>query len=298
MKKIATLVVLLVIAGCLFPAPRSMRAMVSSLDEYTVTIKNECDATQLRTVMPETASLFVEFGCDSCLVADFRKGGAQMTVELVSFLKSRGAMGAYLSTDIPGSEPASIGLMGRQSDTAVEFLKGRFIVQIRSDDTNSMRSAVELARLLEKQLPGDTIKPDVYEMLPRTQLVDGSQFYFAGAKGFSLGFKPELADVLNIGGAVEGAAAEYDVDGVKAVFMMVRYVGRGRTLSALNSYLNSRQDRPIIRPGESLQFFTVIEPDRTESYIAENGDWLYLLMNGPENGKAEPFFSYVLRGGR
>ena len=298
MKKIAVLMVLTVIAGCLFPAPRSMRAVVNSVNAYTVTIRNECDAIHLREVMPETASLFVEFGCDSCMVADFRKGDAKMTVELVSFLKSRGAMGAYLSTDIPGSEPVSIGFMGRQSSSAVEFLKGKYIVQIRPEDSSEMRSAVELALLFEKQLPGNMIKPDVYEMLPRTQIVEGSQFYFAGSKGFSLGFAPELADVLRISRAVEGAAAEYEIDGSKTVFMMVKYVGRGRTLSALNSYLNSRHDRPIIRPGESLDYYTVIETDRTESYIAENGDWLYLLMKGPGNGKAQPFFTYILRGGR
>ncbi len=298
MKKIVALLVLTMIAGCLFPAPRSMRAVFNSINGYTVTIRNECNSIHLREVMPETASLFMEFGCDSCVVADFQKGDAKMTVEMVSFLKSRGAMGAYLSTDIPGSAPVSIGFMGRQSNSAVEFLKGKYIVQIRPEESTSMRSAVELAQLLEKQLPGDTIKPDVYEILPRTQLVEGSQLYFAGTSGFSLGFAPELADVLRISGAVEGAAAEYEIDGSEAVYMKVKYVGRGQTLSALNSYLNSRHDRPIIRPGESLDYYTVIETDHTESYIAENGDWLYLLIKGPENGKAQPFFTYILRGGR
>ncbi|MFC1608088.1 DUF6599 family protein [Candidatus Latescibacterota bacterium] len=298
MKKIMLLLTLTVLSGCLFPVTRNMHRAVTSFEEYTARIITECDATGLGNVMPDTAPLFIEFGCDSCLVAEVVAGSETITVESVAFRKSKGAMGAFLSTDIANSRPVDIGFMGRSNNSAIEFLKGKHLVLVTPKRKSGMDAAYELAVKLEKKLPGDPIKPDVYEVLPRTQLIDGSQLYFAGLKTFSLGFAPDLGETLRVGGAVEGAAAEYEVDGVPAIFIMIRYVGRGRTLAAVNSYLNSRKDRPIIRPGEMLDYYTVIEPDRSESFIAENGDWLYLLINGPSGGGAQTFFTYVLRGGR
>ena len=298
MKKIMLLLTLTVVSGCLFPVARNMHSVITSYEEYTPRIITQCDATGLGKVMPETASLFIEFGCDSCYVAEVGTGNETITVESVSFRKSRGAMGAYLSTDIADSAPLNIGFMGRSSDSAIEFLKGKHLVLVKPKQKSGMKAAYVLAAKLERKLPGDTIKPDVYELLPRTQLIEGSQLYFAGLKTFSLGFAPELGETLRIGGAVDGVAAEYDVNGDAAIFIMIRYVGRGRTLSAVNSYLNSRKGRPIIRPGNNLDYFTVIESDRTESFIAENGDWLFLLLNGPAGGGAQEFFTYVLRGGR
>ena len=298
MKKNIVFLLMLVMSGCLFPSARSMRVIVNNFDDYSVKITKIGGADGLGKIMPETSSLYVEYDADSCLVAEFSKTGVSMSVEMVSFIRSKGAMGAFLSTDLPGSTPVDIGFIGRKSDTAVEFLKGRHIVLIKPKNRRNISVALELAQHLDKKIPGDTIKPDIYEILPKTQQVDGSQLYFSGQKGFSLGFSPDLGETLRVGGAVEGAAAEYTVDDARIIFIMVKYMGRRRTITALNSYLNSRKDRPIIRPGEKLDYYTVIEPDRSESYIAENGDWLYLLMNGPDSGRAQPFFAYVLRGGR
>lgn len=298
MKKITFLLFVLFTAGCLLPAARSMRGLVTAVDDYSVTIVKECDATRIGEVMPDVASIFIEFGCDSCLVAEFKGDGGSYTVEMVSFLKSKGSMGAYLSSDIPGSEPVDIGFRGRKSASAIEFLKGRHLVLIRPASGSNMAEALKIAARLEKLIPGDTIKPDVFEPLPKSQKVEASEFYFAGSKTFSLGFSSDLAEALSLGGAVDGNAAEYMVDDDKVVFIMVRYAGRNRTLAAVNNYLNSRTDRPIIQPREALQYFTIIESDRSETYIAENGDWLLLLLNGPRGSRSQEFFEYILRGGR
>jgi hypothetical protein len=297
MRRIFIVPLLVMLAGCLMPSVRGMRAIVTTAPDYTVTIIRESDVTGLASIMPSTAPLYVEFGCDSCLVAEVKKGGATMRAELLSFGKSKNAVGAYFATDLPGSQPIGLGLAGRSNDSAVEFVKGRHVAFIKAG-TGGAGEALEFAHHLERQISGDPIKPDVYESLPKTQLVDGTQLYFTGMRGFSLGFDSKLGEALNVGGSVEGAAAKYDVEGSEVTFLKVRYVGRGRTLAAVNSYLDSRGNRPIIRPGESLEYFTIINSDRTESYIAENGDWLYFLLDGPPNGKAQPFFTYVLRGGR
>lgn len=298
MKKIIVLLFVVFTSGCLFPAAMSMRGVVTSVDDYSVDIVSECDATRIGDVMPDVASIFIEFGCDSCLVAEFKGDNGSYTVELVSFLKSKGATGAYLSSDIPGAEPLDIGFMGRKSDTAIEFLKGRHLVLIRPKSGGSMEEALKLAYRLEKMIPGDTIKPDVFAPLPKSQKEANSEFYFAGPKTFALGFSPDLAEALSLGGAVDGNAAEYNIDGNKVVFIMVKYAGRRRTLTAMNAYIDTRKDRPIIQPRESLQYYTIIEPDRTETYIAENGDWLHLMLNSPRGGKPQEFFEYIIRGGR
>ena len=44
MKKITFLLVALLAAGCLFPAARSMRGLVTAVDDYSVTVVKECDA--------------------------------------------------------------------------------------------------------------------------------------------------------------------------------------------------------------------------------------------------------------
>ncbi|MBN1291283.1 MAG: hypothetical protein JXB48_05525 [Candidatus Latescibacteria bacterium] len=298
MKKVKNLLFLMLFAGCLLPASRSMRGLLSSIENYSVSIKKEGDVTSIGSIMPDIASLFVEFGCDSCLVAEITGTEGSYDLEMVTFLKSKGAMGAYLSSDLAGSNPLELGFMGRENDNAVEFLKGRHMVLIRPKSGSAIPGAKNLAYIIEKRIPGDAIKPDVYESLPKSAKVDGSELYFVGPKSFALGFSPDLAGALNLGGAIEGNAAEYMVDDEKVVFIMVKYTDRQRTLSAVNNFVSSRSDLPLIQPRETLQYFTMIEPDKSETYIAENGEWLYLMLNSPRGSRSQEFFEYILRGGR
>ncbi|MFC1528899.1 DUF6599 family protein [Candidatus Latescibacterota bacterium] len=299
MKKVIFLLIGFNILGCSIFISRSLHEIVQTVDDFTlVRITSKSDAESTGRFISGNTSLFIEFGADSCLVAKFNRNRETYTVEVVSFIKPKGALGAYSITDLPGSSPVELGFRARKNNEILQFLKGRYIVSVIPSKTGSMTGCREIASGLAKRIPAGAISPDIYEGLPRFKMVEQSGFYFMGSKAFQERFSYELAQVLTLDRAIEGIAARYQTDDGPVDFIKIRYPRAESALNAANSYLKSRSDRPVILPSEELDFYTVVARDRTEVYIAGYNDWLYAMFNGPPGGKGGELFEYILRGGR
>lgn len=297
-KTVISLTLLVIVAaGCLFPQSQSLRRLAASSDTFTITIEKEVGATNLRQITPDLSSLFIEFGCDSALVATCKGAGGTYTATMVSFLNPKGALGAYYISSLQNTAPLEIGYVARKTDSIVEFVKHKNLVSIKPEAGSDISGAISLAEYFANRIQGATLQPRLYDFLPTSNRIDGTELYFMGPNGFKTSFNEQLADNLHIGGAVDGGAADYLVNSDEVTLLKIRYAGRQRTLEAVDSYLVSHRDLPIIHPRESLQMFTVIERDGSEVYIAEQGDWLYMMLDAPAGGDAQQFFEYLIRGG-
>jgi len=299
MKKFILPFLALMTAACIFPTTKSLRSVMDTYDDFTLErIIKQSDAEGADRLLSGDVSLFVEFSMDSCLVAEFKHGAETYTVEIVAFPDQKSALGAYSIRDLPDSQPVKLGIQARRNDKAIQVVKGFYIVSVIPRPSGNMSGAVELAEGLVKRIPKGVFKSDIYGVLPQDRLVENSQLYFKGPKAFSERFPSKLAVALNIDKALEGFAGRYDIDGQVVDFLKIRFLGRESTLEATNSYLKTRSDRPILIPRETLPYYTVIESDRSEVYIAEYGEWLLMLTGNSPGEKAKPFFEYILRGGK
>ena len=299
MKIIGILLVLLFYSGCSFFVSRNFRQVIKTYDEFSlqqdIKVNEVASAAKL---LSGNASFFIEFGADSCLVAAFARGGERYTVELVTFAQQKGALGAFFTGDVSGFQPVDIGYHARKSTKVIQCIKGHFIVSVFPEMGGSMSGAEELLRGLVKRIRARGIKPDIYEILPHTNCIQGSEFYFMGSKVFQMRFSSRLATTLNIDTILEGVAAHYTVENGVVELLKIRYPDTESTLEALNSYLKSRADRPRLLPREGLNFYTIIEQDKSEVYIAEYADWLYFMSGSTPGGRGQEFYEYVLRGGK
>jgi len=187
--------------------------------------------------------------------------------------------------------------MRGKKDNSVQFVKGHYIGTVTPVKEGTIEEAVKLASGFAKRIEGGRIKPDIYEMLPKTNLVKNSEFYFQGPQAFENRFGSELSKALNIKSAMEGTAAKYTINRKQVDLIKINFPGRREVLEAVDSYLKSHADRPILYSQQNLEYHTIIEPDRSEAYIAESGDKFYFMFGGASDRKAQDFFEYILRGG-
>ena len=302
MKKMILILLVLIVSGCayiqnMYPSGKIIR----SFDDFTLSGEIETyDALNLKNLLPEDAPAFVEFGADSAWVAQYDKGNSKYSLELYSFRNGKGAFGTYYLTEPRESEPVSFTSKGRKSPKAVEFAKGVYYVRIRPLGGADINGAMELAGLIENRVTGSVLEPDLFSSLPRTNLVKNTELYFSGPRAFFYRFPPELANALFIEYAREGVAAIYSFKEYEVDLIKLRFSGRKETLEALNNFLNAKslEKRQILHSDLNPVYYTIIEADKTETYIAENGDILDIVIGGMNDSQARGFFEYVVRGGR
>jgi hypothetical protein len=282
--------------GCAAVGSNSIQGVLQKSGEYTAEVDGAGDALSIEKIIPQNGPYFVEFGVDSCLTAEVRSGNRSFRVRMLSFLTVKGALGAYTFTGPSGSEALQIGAAGRRDSEAVEFVKGNFLVDVRPGEGADLTGAEELARHLAKNISGPALMPELFAPLPKENLVKGSAFYFKGAKSFATRFTAQLAEDLGVAGAAEGVSGKYTLDRDTTVTLVkLRFSGRKQTMEALSFFIQSRQGMPMSKPNTNRDYYTIFNQDGTEMYIAEFGEWLVFIPDGPHGGKSQNFFEFALR---
>ena len=299
MKRVIILFFSIMIMGCAMLYTHNLADVVMLEGDYQLgRITGHSAVINSKTIHSGDRALFVEFGADSCLVAEFRKADERYTVELVSFQTYKGALGVFAATDLPGSYPFDLGDGARKNDTMLQFVKGPIIVSVMPVKPASITGAQALAVEIAENIEAPGFTPQLYALLPQSRLVEGSELYFMGKRIFSMNFSEKLAADLTIENIREGYAGTYRTDDGDVEFIKIKYYGAEFAKDAVNSFLKSHSDLPVLLPRESLQFYTVINEDRSETFIADYAEWVYFMPDTPEGRKSRAFFEYIFRGGK
>lgn len=300
MKLAVSVAVLLIAAGCASFYSQNIGDIVRTGDDLTLEkiVKRSSVISTPELIAGGESSYYVEFGADSCLVAEMGRRSGRYTVEIISFLTPKGALGAFNDAPLPGGYPSDVGDKALKSDTLFQFVKGAAIVTVEPIGDAGMAGAEALSLAIAGRMKSPSISTDIYSALPRAGIVEGSEYFFMGKRAFAKRYPPELAADLNIENIKEGSAAKYRTDDGDVDFIKVRYYKAEFAKDAVNVFLRNRSDMPVLLPRDSLQFYTVIRPDHTESYIADYAEWVYVMPVSPPGGKGKALFEYFLRGGR
>ena len=289
----------LVTTGCFFPATIGLKDIIMDHGAFIRTGEIEAyDAINLRKYDSETGPVFVEFNVDSCFVAEFVRNNEKYKTEVFSFLNTRGSIGAYYFQNDGSFTSFDLGYFARRNDKAVHVVNGHYLIKVIAEQNGTINGALELAAGFAERVDGGSYRPNIFSSLPNKNLIEGTEYYFSGHRAFGHQFSLALAKALNVRYAMNGVSGEYDVKGEMATVIKIRFPGRHETIEAIEVFLNTRRDRPILKSPHSLRYNTVIESDGSEVYIAEVGDTLLFLMGGEKEGASLEFFEYLLRGGR
>ena len=279
MRKYAASLAVVLIAGCATTGS-GVHGVFQRFAGPGFTVRAVAGPDSIGRLLPGDGAAFVEFGADSCLVADLRRDGRSYTVTVTTFSRAKGAMGAYEFT---------------RDDAGAGFVKGNSIVRVQPEKGADANSAAAVARSFSRRVPGRVLTAELYTPLPAENRIPGSEFYFMGPNVFSARFSPVLARELGVDGAIEGVAAKYRLaDGGEATLVKIRFAGRTRTMEALRAFVASREGVPMVRPAPNRDYYTLFDFD-AEVYIAEYGDWLVFIPDGPRGGATMRFFEFVLR---
>ena len=129
-------------------------------------------------------------------------------------------------------------------------------------------------------------------------MVENTEHYFTGPQAFAYRYSVELGKALNVAFATYGVAAKYTVDHAEVDLIKIRFPGRRESLDAVDTFLKTRENRPILYSMLAPNYNTVLEPDDTEIYIAESGNTLYIMLGASGDKKGQELFEYILRGGK
>ncbi len=298
MKRLVPILSLALIAGCGIFFSRSMIDIASTAGSYSlVRITGQTSVISSERIDSGDRAIFVEFGADSILVAEYSRGSEQYMAEIMSFGSHKGALGVFAATELPGAYPVEIGDRARRNDVAVQVTKGPWFMTVRPRSGAPMTAAQELAEELSDNIPPSGIVPDIYSILPVSNRIASSEAYFMGRRVFSNIFSEKLADNLGVTNIKEGASARYRTDDGEVTLIKIRYYSAERAKDAVNTFIKSHADLPVLLPRESLQYYTVVHTDKSESYIADYAEWVYCTPESPEGNRSRAFFEYLLRGG-
>jgi hypothetical protein len=298
MKKIYFSLVCFLFCGCAMLNTAGSLQIDKILGDFTLSgdIKT-FGAINIKDYNPQYAPVFIEFGVDSLFVMDYEKNGEKFTVEIYSFRTPKGAYGTYFLLEEPESKPLNIPQYSRISKTSVDFVKGTYLTSVKPADVSGLGNAQVLAAGLSERIQGGAFKTDLFYNMPQQNLVKDTEIYFAGPRGFECRFPEKLGKDLYVEFAVDGLSAIYSMETYEVDFIKIKFNGRKETLEAMDHFLETKRVEkcPIIHSNLNPVYYTVIEKDKTETYIAESGDILLVIIGGMQDGKARSLFEYIAR---
>jgi len=168
------------------------------------------------------AELFHEFGFTRLLVQEYQKGEDQITLEVYEMESPESALGIYLQQS--AEEKPVEGIEARNSGGRYQLsvVKGKVFFQVNSFSgaeallpTMTALAQRTLEGLAEKSLADEETGEDPgdpWRLLPKEGLVAGSQRLIRGQFGLQPIFTFGEGDILQLGGRVFAAVADYRVD--------------------------------------------------------------------------------------
>jgi hypothetical protein len=183
------------------------------------------------------AELFLEFGFARLLVQSYGDGASELTASVCEMQSATAALGIYLmkmGKETPFSEIAA---RNSSVDAQLTILKGRHFIQIDnfSDKPAPRATAVSLAKALLAPL-ADEEPVAILDRLPAENRVAGSERLIRGPYGLQPYFTFGEGDILQLGGEIFAALAEFmAADGTIFRRMIVPYRDEASAAAALES---------------------------------------------------------------
>jgi hypothetical protein len=195
------------------------------------------------------AELFLEFGFESLTLQKYRNGGSEVAVEIYRMADPTAAAGIYLMKRGKETPDASFKERHTLNRHQLMFQRHRYYVTINnlsgSDKMGPelLRFGSQVAAKLPAPVPASELKA-----LPPAGLVPGSERLFRGPFGLQALYTLGDGDILQLGGRVTGAAADYKTAAGGYTLLLVDYPDAAAAKKAF-AHLQQNLDQ-YLKPSE------------------------------------------------
>jgi hypothetical protein len=186
------------------------------------------------------ADLFLEFGFERVTVQRYKKGPAELTLEIYEMEGSDSALGVYLMKCGRETPLAEIQARNSSESTQATILKGRYFVLIDnfSGGANLLPAMVALAGAVLKNLADESVSKRLFDLLPQKDRIAGSERLVRGPVVLQPFFTFGEGDILQLEGKIFGVVANYQENSESAFTrFIIPYPDGGRAAVVYQSLL-------------------------------------------------------------
>jgi hypothetical protein len=206
------------------------------------------------------AELFLEFGFDTLSLQKYQNGQSEVAVEIYRMTDAPAALGTYLMKCGKEVRDASFAPRHTINKHQLMFVRGRFYVTI-NNLSGSEGLAADLAKfgaLVAAKLPAGSAasQASAQPALPSAGLVAGSERLVRGPFGLQAVFTFGDGDILQMGGKILGAVADYKDATGSYTLLLVAYPDAA---AARKAFTNVQQNldkylKPVTTTADRLVF--------------------------------------------
>lgn len=206
------------------------------------------------------ADLFLEFGFEKVIVQHYKKGAAELTLEVYEMELPESALGVYLMKC--GRETPFPEIPARNSSEIAQatILRGRHFILINNfgGGAELQPAMISLANALLTKIPDVPVSTRLFDLLPVKDRLAGTERLLRGPVVLQPYFTFGEGDILQLEGKIFGAAANYR-EGAETVFtrFIIPYPDEARA-SAVYANLLANLD-PYLKVLESRERAFVFE---------------------------------------
>jgi len=227
------------------------------------------------------AELFLEFGFEKAAIQHYKKGSAELTLEVYEMELPESALGVYLMKC--GRETPFPEIPARNSSEAAQatILRGRHFILINNfgGGAELQQAMIALAKAVLAKIPDVPASGRLFELLPSKDRLPGSERLIRGAVVLQPYFTFGEGDILQLEGKIFGAVANYR-EAPEAVFtrFVIPYPDEIRAVAVYKNLLANLD--PYLKVLEAKETAFVFEDYREKFGIAElKGSTLDIRVN-------------------
>jgi hypothetical protein len=186
------------------------------------------------------ADLFLEFGFEKAVVQHYKKGAAELTLEVYEMELPESALGVYLMKC--GRETPFTEILARNSSETAQatILRGRHFILINNfgGGTELQPAMIALAKALLAKIPDVPASIRLFDLLPAKDRLAGTERLIRGPVVLQPYFTFGEGDILQLEGKIFGVVANYR-EGSDAVFtrFIIPYPDEARAGSVYQNLL-------------------------------------------------------------
>jgi hypothetical protein len=227
------------------------------------------------------AELFLEFGFEKAAIQHYKKGLAELTLEVYEMELPESALGVYLIKC--GRETPFPEIPARNSSEAAQatILRGRHFLLVNnfSGGAELQPAMIALAKAVLAKIPDVPASGRLFELLPSKDRLSGSERLIRGPVVLQPYFTFGEGDILQLEGKIFGAVANYR-EAPEAVFtrFVIPYPDEIRAVAVYKNLLANLD--PYLKVLETREGAFVFEDYREKFGIVElKGSTLDIRVN-------------------
>lgn len=179
------------------------------------------------------------------------------------------AFGMYTS-EISGDESVDIGVEGYIEYSALNFWKGPYYVKITasSTDDDMLQANVKLAEYIADKIPGNTERPAMLALLPKENLVSGTERFI-------------LKNILGYSFLKNGLMASYKVGGENKSVIIAEHSSIDEAKDTLRQFVvfEEKSGSDLIKDNTlGEEGFTVNDKYYKRLIVSRNGKYIIVIM--------------------